>query len=105
MNRIKRLIIECKCGRKLFDKMDVALSGDSLLVLVAPCECATHQDTRKNFCELHNTNYAVAWLKQRYLKYFGYEIPQTQINVFTPEFLAFCLYIIQEASYLKESHE
>ena len=47
----------------------------------------------------------VAWLKQRYLKYFGYEIPQTQINVFTPEFLAFCLYIIQEASYLKESHE
>lgn len=59
MNRIKRLIIECKCGRKLFDKMDVALSGDSLLVLVAPCECATHQDTRKNFCELHNTNYAL----------------------------------------------
>jgi len=47
----------------------------------------------------------VAWLKQRYLKYFGYEIPQTQINVFTPEFLAFCLYIIQEASYLGKSDE
>ena len=47
----------------------------------------------------------VAWLKQRYMKYFGYEIPQTQINVFTPEFLAFCLYIIQEASYLGKSDE
>lgn len=40
----------------------------------------------------------VKFLKHHYLKYFGHEIPQTQINVFTPEFLDFCLYIIQEAS-------
>ena len=40
----------------------------------------------------------VAWLKQRYIKYFGHELPQTQINVFSNEFLDFCLYIIQEAS-------
>ena len=43
-------------------------------------------------------NVDVKFLKHHYLKYFGKEIPQTQISVFTPEFLGFCLYIIQEAS-------
>jgi hypothetical protein len=43
MYKIKRLIIECKCGRKLFDENNVELSGDSLLVLVKPCECAAQQ--------------------------------------------------------------
>jgi hypothetical protein len=43
MYKIKRLIIECKCGRKLFDENNVELSGDSLLVIVKPCECAAQQ--------------------------------------------------------------
>jgi len=42
----------------------------------------------------------VKFLKYHFLKYFGYELPQTQINVFSNEFLDYCLYIIQEASYL-----
>jgi hypothetical protein len=29
-------------------------------------------------------------------KYFGYELPQTQINVFSNEFVDFCLYISAE---------
>ena len=32
-------------------------------------------------------------VKHHFKKFFGYELPQTQINVFSPEFIDFCLYI------------
>ena len=35
-------------------------------------------------------------VKHHFKKFFGYDLPQTQINVFSPEFIEFCLYISKE---------
>lgn len=37
-------------------------------------------------------------VKYHFKKYFGYDMPQTQINVFSPEFIDFCLYIASQQS-------
>lgn len=38
-------------------------------------------------------------VKYHFKKFFGYELPQTQINVFSPEFIEFCLYISAQQSF------
>lgn len=37
-------------------------------------------------------------IKHHFKKFFGYELPQTQINVFSPEFVEFCIYITTQKS-------
>ncbi len=48
---IKRIIVECKCGRKLADWHDKPYqAGENLMMIVPPCECAAQQPRALDVC-------------------------------------------------------